>query len=176
MERLDISRRKFGIGVAAVTAVSLAGCSGGDDQPDPDDRARAELQLIFENEDGEPVSNDFAVELDPEFDGNTISFTHLDVVGGSHSLSLEWGEYTATVSSDPDELISFNPANPDLGLVQDFDTVTEDIDVPEPEDDDHDDGYGDDDDDEEDEPDVSETIILDGAISDDEFEAMGEDE
>lgn len=146
MDRPTVSRRSFGISIATVSALSLAGCmdggpagdndsDGGDDGGDNDsdgdnesdfdyaNREEYTLTIIFENEDGEPVSQGIEGELAPvDFTAAEYNFTGDGVVEGVLEVDRQEGTWALTVESTEDE---FEPVEEEIQLDSDTEiTVT----------------------------------------------------
>lgn len=116
MDRPSSTRRQFGIGLAAATSISLAGClgdgdDGSDDESDDDPNGISDVDLDdrysvtmqFENEEGTPISSGIEGETVPEDDSKpTFTLNSADIVEGTISTKLNEGEYTITVSSTDD--------------------------------------------------------------------------
>lgn len=125
MDRPSSTRRQFGIGLAAATSLSLAGClnngDDGDDGSDDDSSGdisdveldeRYTVTMHFENEEGTPISSGIEGEAVPEDDSKpTFALTSADISEGTLSTSLNEGEYTVTVSSTDD---SFDEVEEDV--------------------------------------------------------------
>lgn len=125
MDRPSSTRRQFGIGLAAATSLSLAGClsDGGDGDDGSDDDSNGDISdvelderytvtMTFENEEGTAISSGIEGEAVPEDDSKpTFTINAIGITEGTLSTKLNEGEYTVTVSSTDD---SFDEVEKDV--------------------------------------------------------------
>lgn len=139
MRHNRLTRRQFGTAAALGAVAALAGCASDDDDSDDTDNNSSDagddfdeedleddpvgsLTVVLENEDGDPVSSDVEVDVDPEDDMMTYGFGEEDIEDGEHTITLEeTGEHTVTVESTEDE---FDPVEEDVTVGEEDETVT----------------------------------------------------
>ncbi|AUX10466.1 hypothetical protein AArcSl_2851 [Halalkaliarchaeum desulfuricum] len=129
MGRQSLTRRRFGTGLAALTVVGLAGCTGEDNGEETGDEQEfdldnpGDLTIHLENEDGEPVSSGVVVTIESVEEDFSANFQTAIQDGELSGASLIYeGEYRITVESTEDE---FDPVEETVTLEEDEDeTVT----------------------------------------------------
>lgn len=135
MRQTDLSRRRFSTGAALGLTAVLAGCASDDDadeengsddgdefdEDDLEDDPVGDLTVVLENEDGDPISADVEVTVDPEDDIVTYGFGEDDLEEGEHTVSVEeQDDYTVAAESTEDE---FDPVDADVTIGEEDETV-----------------------------------------------------
>jgi hypothetical protein len=139
MRHNRLTRRQFSTAAALGSVAALAGCASDDEESDDTDNESTDdvddfdeedleddpvgsLTVVLENEDGDPVSSNVEVEVDPDEDTMTYGFGEEDIEDGEHTITPEeTGEHTVTVESTEDE---FDPVEEDVTVGEEEETVT----------------------------------------------------